>query len=195
MRGSARRAGRPLRRLGRLLFGRNELRRPADRAEGAVVVALAAAFLAAAVASVCFAWHLYQSERTAAARMRPVVAILSQPGPVSAVSISAVARWRLADGTERSGVLTTVTAPAINNALPGASVPVWLDRSGEPEAPPPSLGVVILTALFAGFGATTGAAVVLGLCYHLCLTALDRHRFAGWESAWAAVGPRWTSRH
>ena len=195
MRGSARQAGRPLRCLGRLLFGRNELRRPADRAEGAVAVALAAAFLAAAVASVCFAWHLYQSERTAAARMRPVVAILSQPGPVAAVSISAVARWRLANGTERSGILTTVTAPAINNAPPGASVQVWLDRSGEPEVPPPSPGVTILTALFAGFGATAGAAVMLGLCYRLCRTALDRHRLARWESAWTAIGPRWTSRH
>jgi hypothetical protein len=195
MRGSALRAGRPLRRLFRLLFRRNELRRPADRAERAVVVALAAAFLAAAVASVCFAWHLYQSEHTAAARMRPVVAILSQPGPVTAVSMSAVARWRLANGTERSGLLTTVTAPAINNAPPGASVRVWLDRSGQPHAPPPSPGVVILTALFAGFGATAGAAVVLGLCYRLCRTALDRHRLARWESAWAAIGPRWTSRH
>jgi hypothetical protein len=143
MRGSARQAGRPLRRLGRLLFGRNELRRPAERAEGAVVVALAAAFIAAAVASVCFAWHLYQSERMAAAHMRPVVAILSQPGRVAAVSVSAVARWRLANGTERSGIGTTVTAPAINNAQPepryrsGWTVPgsqrlprpAWVSRS------------------------------------------------------------------
>ena len=72
---------------------------------------------------------------------------------------------------------------------------IWLDRSGEPEVPPPGPGVVILTALFAGFSATAGAALVLGVCYRLCRTALDRHRFAGWESAWAAVGPRWTSRH
>jgi hypothetical protein len=181
--------------MGRLLLGRNELRRPADRVEGAVVVALVAACLAATVASVCFAWHLYQSERLKAARMRPVVATLSQPGPVAAVSLSAVARWRLPNGTERSGVLTTVTAPAINNAPAGASVRVWLDRSGEPEAPPPGPGVMILTALFAGFGATAGAAVVLGVCYWLCRTALDRHRLARWESAWAAIGPHWTSRH
>jgi len=158
-------------------------------------LALAAVFLAAAVASVSFAWHLYQSERMAAARLRPVVATLSQPGPVTAVSISAVARWRLANGTERSGILTTVTAPAISNAPPGASVRVWLDRSGEPEAPPPGPGVTILTALFAGFGVMAGAAVVLGLCYRLCRAALDRHRLARWESAWAAIGPRWTSRH
>lgn len=159
------------------------------------MVALVAAFLAATVASVFFAWHLYQSERLAAARMRPVVAILSQPGPVAAVSISAIGRWRLANGTERSGMLTAVTAPAINNAPAGASVRVWLNRSGEPAAPPPSPGVMILTALFTGFSATVGAAVVLAVCYRLCRAALDRHRLAGWESAWTAVGPRWTSYH
>ncbi len=60
MRDSARRAGRPLKRLGRLL-GRNELRRPADRIEGLVVAALAAAFLTAAVAAAFFAGHIYQS--------------------------------------------------------------------------------------------------------------------------------------
>jgi hypothetical protein len=195
MRGSARRTGRPLRRPGRLLLGRNELRRPADRVEGVVVVTLAAAFLVAIAAAVCFAGHLYQSERAAAARMRPAVAILSHPGPVAAVSTSAVARWRLPNGKERSGILTSVTAPAINNASIGASVQVWLDRAGEPEAPPPGSGVMILTALFAGFSVTAGAAVVLGVCYRLCRTALDRHRLAMWESAWSAVGPRWTSRH
>lgn len=195
MRGSARRTGRPLRRPGRLLLGRNELRRPADRVEGVVVGALAAAFLAAIVAAVCFAGHLYRSERAAAARLRPAVATLSQPGPVAAVATSAVARWRLPNGTERSGILTAVTAPAINNAPIGASVQVWLDRSGQPQAPPPSSIVMILTALFAGFSATAGAAVVLGICYRLCRTALDRHRLAMWESAWSAVGPRWTSHH
>lgn len=195
MRGSARRTGRPLRRPGCLLLGRNELRRPADRVEGVIVLALATAFLAAIVAAVCFAGHLYQSERAAAARMRPAVAILSHPGPVAAVSTSAVARWRLPNGTERSGILTSVTAPAINNAPIGASVQVWLDRSGKPEAPPPSSTVMILTALLAGFSATAGAAVVLGVCYRLCRMGLDRHRLAGWESEWAAIGPRWTSRH
>ena len=195
MRGSARRASRPVRRVGRLIFGRNKLRRRADRVEGVVVVAVAAAFLVAAVASVCLARHVYQSERAEAARMRPVVAVLSQPGPVTAVSISAVARWRLPNGAKRSGILTTVTAPAISNAPAGASVQIWLGRSGEPEVPPPSPDVVILTALFAGFTATAGAAAVLGVCYWLCRTALDRHRLARWESAWAAIGPRWTSRH
>jgi len=64
MRGSARRAGRPLRRQGRLLVGRNELRRPADRIEAAVIITLAAAFLTAAIAAACVAGRLCQSEHT-----------------------------------------------------------------------------------------------------------------------------------
>jgi hypothetical protein len=76
MRGSARRAGRPPRRLARRLLGRNELRRHADRIETAVIASLVAAFLTAAVAAACFAGHLYQSEHTAAAGLRPAVAAL-----------------------------------------------------------------------------------------------------------------------
>ena len=54
-------------RLVRWLAGRNTLRRPVDRIEGAVLVVLTAAFLAAmAVASVIGA-HTYQSQRAASA--------------------------------------------------------------------------------------------------------------------------------
>jgi hypothetical protein len=194
MRGSARRAGRPPQHLARRLLGRNELRRPADRIETAVIVCLVAAFLTAAVAAACFAGHLYQSEHTAAAGLRPAVAVLSQPGPAATAQTAAAgARWRLPSGAERSGTLTTVTAPAIYHAPAGTPVQIWLDRAGEPAAPPPSPDDMIFSALLAGITATAGAAVVLVLCYSFCRTVLDRHRLAGWESAWAAVGPRWTS--
>src|SRR6266704_2312644 len=107
---------------------------------------------------------------------------------------AAQARWRLPNGTERSGTLTTVTVPAIYYAPAGTPVRVWLDRSGEPVAPPPSPGDMIFSALFAGITATACSAVALILCYLLCRMVLDRHRLARWESAWAAFGPRWTSR-
>jgi hypothetical protein len=194
MRGSARRMGRPLTRLGRLLLGRNELRRPADRIEAAVIASLAAAFVAATVAAACFAEHLYQSQHTAAARLRPAVAVLTQPGPAATTpAAAATARWRLPNGTERSGTLTTVTAPAIYYAPAGTVVPVWLDRSGQPVPSPPSPGDMIVDALFTGVSVTAGATLVLSLCYLLCRTILDRHRRGRWDSAWAAVGPRWTS--
>jgi hypothetical protein len=195
MRDSARRPLRRLLRLGRLLLRRNELRRPCDRIEGAVAFSLLAAFVTVAVGAACFAGRLYQSEHAAATRLRPAVAVLSQPGPVVASQATAAeATWRLPDGTVRSGTLTTVTAPAIYHAPAGKSVAVWLDRSGEPLAPPPSPGDMIFNALFAGITITAGAAVALLLCYLPCRMALDRYRLARWESAWAAVGPRWTSR-
>jgi hypothetical protein len=75
MSGSARRAGRPLRRLGRLLWGRNELRRPVDRIEATVIITLAAVFLTAAIAAAGLGWHVYQSQQAAAARLRPTAAV------------------------------------------------------------------------------------------------------------------------
>ena len=194
MRGAARRSGRPPRRRARRILGRNELRRPADRIETAVIVLLVTVFLTAAIAAACFARHLYQAEHTAAAGLRPAVAVLSQPGPVIASPTAAAeARWRLPNGAERSGILTTVTAPAIYHAPARTSFQIWLDRSGEPQAPPPSPEGMILSAVLAGIIATAGATVVLILCYIFCRTLLDRHRLAGWESAWTAIGPRWTS--
>ena len=183
MRGSARRAGRPLRRLTRLLLGRNELRRPCDRIEGLVVASLSAAFLTLAVATAVFAGRLYQSQHAMAAHARTAVAVLSQPGPVADSQTTAVrATWRLPKGTQRS------------DASAGASVRVWLDRSGQPVASPPSPSGMIALALFAGITVTAGAALAVILCYLLCRIVLDRHRLARWESAWAAVGPQWTSR-
>jgi hypothetical protein len=194
MRGSARWAGRPLRRLGRLHLGRNKLRRPADRIEAAVIVCLVAAFLTAAVAATCFAGHLYQSEHTAAAHLRSAPAVLTQPGPVAATpAAAATARWWLPDGTERSGTLTTVSAPAIHDAPAGTCLQVWLNRAGQPQAPPPSPGGMILNALLTDVTTTTVTAMVLTLCYYLCRMALDWYRLARWESAWVTVGPRWTS--
>jgi hypothetical protein len=182
-------------RLGRLFLGRNKLRRPCDRIEGAIVAVLLAAFLGAFVWAAGMAGHLYQSERAAAARLRPATAVLSQPGPVAGgQATAAAATWRLPDGAERSGTLTTATVPAIYDAPAGTSVQVWLDHAGHPLAPPLSWSGVIVTASLESFAVIAAAAAVLFLCYFLCRVVLDRHRAAGWDSAWAAVGPRWTRR-
>ena len=182
----------------RWLAGRNTLRRPVDRIEGAVLVALAAAFLAAmAVASVLGA-HTYQSQRAASAGLRPVVAVLSQAGPLFYGSLAqpghADARWRDPGGSEQAGVLTTATAPSITGAAAGARIPVWLDRSGQPVAPPGGHVAMIVNALAPGIAVAGGAALTLLVCYGLCRLVLDRRRLAAWESAWSLTGPRWTTR-
>jgi hypothetical protein len=186
-------------RLVRWLAGRNTLRRPVDRIEGAVLVALAAAFLVAMAVASILGVHTYQSQRAASAGLRPVVAVLSQAGPLSYGSLAqlgqAEARWRDPGGSEQSGVLTTATAPSILGAAAGARIPVWLDRSGQPVEPPGGQVAMIVNALAPGTTVAGGAGITLLVCYGLCRLVLDRRRLAAWESAWSRTGPRWTTRH
>jgi hypothetical protein len=185
-------------RLMRWLAGRNTLRRPVDRIEGAVLVASAAAFLVAMAVASVLGVHTYQAQRAASAGLRPVVAVLSQPGPLSYGSMAqlgkAEARWRDPGGSEQSGVLTTATAPGILGAAAGARVPVWLDRSGQPVVSPGGQIGMIVNALAPGTVVTGGAGITLLVCYGLCRLVLDRRRLAAWESAWSLTGPRWTTR-
>ena len=193
----ARGATRRMSRLVRWLAGRNALRRPVDRIEGAVLVVLSAALLAAVAVAAVIGIHAYQSQRAASASLHPAVAVLMQDGPVygSVAHIGqAEARWRDLGGGKRSGILTTVSAPRIVGAAAGARIPVWLDRSGQPVAPPVSRVAMVLNALVKGAAAAGGAGVALLICYALCRLALDRRRLAAWESAWSLTGPRWTTR-
>ncbi len=184
-------------RLVRWLAGRNALRRPVDRIEGALLVVLSAAFLVAMAVASILAAHTYQSQRAASAGLRPALAVLVQAGPPSGTLANfgkAEARWRDPGGGEKSGVLTIVTAPGIAGTAAGARIPVWLDRSGQPVAPPAGQVAMIVNALAGGTAAAGGAAVALLICYALCRLALDRRRLAAWESAWSLTGPRWTTR-
>ena len=191
----ARGATRRMSRLVRWLAGRNALRRPVDRVEGAVLVVLSAALIVAVAVAAVLGTHAYQSERAASASLHPAVAVLIQAGPFYSLTRigQAEARWRDQEGGKRSGVLTTVSAPIVGAAA-GARIPVWLDRSGQPVAPPVSRVAMVFNALAKGAAAAGGAGVALLICYVLCRLALDRRRLAAWESAWSLTGPRWTTR-
>jgi hypothetical protein len=180
----------------RLLAGRNTLRRPVDRIEGAALVALSAAFLVAVAVASISGTHTYQLQRGAAAGLRPGVALLIQDGPPPSLTRvgQAEARWHNRGGSEESGVLTTVTAPGIAGAAAGTQIPVWLNRSGQLATPPAAPFVMILYALIAGAAVAAGAGMTLLIFYGLCRLALDRRRLAAWESAWALIGPQWTTR-
>ena len=190
--------GLPLR-MARLFLRRNELRRPSDRLEAAVVAGLLAAFVAAIVVAVFLAEHVYRAEQAAGAGLQPAVAVIapgSEPTEAQILSQSAAVRatWRLGDGTRRSGLLTTSVVPGVYRQLPGASVRVWLNRSGVPAAAPQGLAGLIVGAAMAGLALAGGAAAVLACGYLLCLRGLERRRLANWSSAWAVTGPQWTSR-
>ena len=63
-------APRRMSRLVRWLAGRNALRRPVDRIEGAVLVASSAAFLVAIVVASVLGAHTYLSQRAASVGLR-----------------------------------------------------------------------------------------------------------------------------
>jgi hypothetical protein len=185
-------------RMARMFLLPNELRRSSDRVEAAVLAVLVAAFVTAAVvAALLFAYLCRSGEAAAVAGPRPALAVLTSPGAAGKVfpqQATARATWRLSDGTERSGILTTSIAPSIYGLPAGASVRVWLDRAGDPQPPPSGPDGMFIGAALAGLAITGVAAAVLVYGYRLCRRVLDRHRLAIWSSAWAVTGPRWT-RH
>jgi hypothetical protein len=189
--------GLPLRIL-RMFLRKNELRRSSDRIEGVVVAVLTAAFVVAVVVAVLLGAHVYRSEQATAASLRQTVAVLSRPGAVTETPIlheaTAMATWRLSDGTARTGLLTTDVVPGIYGLRAGAAVQLWLGRSGDPAPPPQGAAGMAIGATMAALAVVVAAATVLALCYRLCQRGLDRRRLANWSSAWAVTGPRWTSR-
>lgn len=196
MTGEAPVGGRLPRRPVRLLIRPNKLRRSSDRVEGAFVLLLIVTFLAAVAAAPYLGQRFYQSQRATSAPLREVVAVLSQTGPTDsdlAGDGQATARWRAPDGQQRSGVLSTVIAPAIWGASAGERVQVWVTWSGEPSPPPPGTLELAFTSVVIAIGAACGTGVALLICYWLGRLILDRRRMAAWESAWSLTGPRWSS--
>ena len=184
-------------RVARLLTGRNALRRPVDRIEGVVLVALSAAFGVAVAIACMVGTHTYQGQQAATAGLRPASAVLLQDGPAAGdlgLVGQAEARWLVPGGGEQSGLLTTATAPDIAGAAVGARIPVWLNRSGQPAGPPADQTAMIIYSLVAGAMVAVAAATVLLGIYALCRVVLDRRRLAAWESAWDRTGPSWTTR-
>jgi hypothetical protein len=190
------RSARPIRRLARLLLGQNMLRRRSDRIEGVLLLVLVAAFGVAVAAASVLSTHIYRWQHAGAARLHPVVAVLARTGPIDNLggSEEALARWQAPDGRRLSGTLTMVSAPGISEATAGNQVQVWVTRTGQLTAPPPSRALMIFNAVLVGVWAACGAALALACCYWMCRLVLDRRRLAAWESAWALTGPRWTSR-
>ena len=162
-----------------------------------ILVALSAAFLTAVAFACIVGTHTYQSQRAATVGLRPAAAVLLQHGPAAGGLVrggQAEARWFVPGTGQQSGVLTTTTAPDIAGAATGARISVWLNRSGQPAAPPADQTVMIIYALVAGTVVAVLAGLALLLVYSLCRLALDRRRLAAWESAWDRTGPSWTTR-
>jgi hypothetical protein len=185
-------ASRLARRLG--LDG-NPLRRRSDKIAACLAVLLAAVFLIGApvAARVAIGWvsRVAAAEQQVTRFWRQVPAVVQKSVPTpTAWEISWVpARWTAPGGRARTGQIPVSMAVAA-----GQTVRLWVDAAGTPTGPPPGQGLVELDEA----AAAAVAVVTLGIVL-LCLVCagrlvLDRRRLAGWEAAWADVGPQWTKR-
>ena len=184
----------------RLLPDRNPLRRAADRAEAAVLVILAVAFLAgaplAALAGGSWTASLNHGAQRAEASWRPVQATLLRdaPKPVSALGQARPealvwARWLAPDGVRRTG---KVYAPG--GARAGRTVTIWTDRPGHIVGYPVQHIDVMVRSALAAMLAVCMLAAVLGGIWLAARVLLDRRRLAAWDISWAATGPQWTGK-
>ena len=86
--------------------------------------------------------------------------MLSWPGSITETPIlhqaTAMATWRLSDGTTRTGLLTTDVVPGIYGQPAGASVQLWLGRTGVPAPPPQGAAGMAVGATMAGLAVDRG---------------------------------------
>jgi len=184
----------------RLGFDHNPLRRTSDLVEAWLLPAVIAVFLILSPFVAGTAAMAVRADNAAAQRATqswhqvPAVLLRAAPGPMMSGNGSNTwlvwtpARWA-ADGRAHTG---DVPAPAGGKA--GATVPVWLDRAGHVQVPPPTPAYARDRVMVGMMIALVALALVLAGLTYLTRRILDRRRLAGWEAAWLSVGPQW-SRH
>jgi hypothetical protein len=96
------------------------------------------------------------------------------------------ARWQLADGSVRTGLV------AVEGGLrAGARVPIWIDESGRWVEPPMSLSDAVARAALVAAGLWSVAVGLLALGCGTLHHLLDRRRYQAWETEWARIEPEW----
>ncbi|MCH6160804.1 Rv1733c family protein [Streptomyces marispadix] len=176
---------------------RNPLRRRSDRAEAwaglaAAVVMTVTAPLTGAMASDTVAGNLRDEPG-----LHRTSAVLRQDAPstdgVATVSddptVLTEVSWTTADGRTR-----TERAPVEIGTRRGEHAPVWLDRRGMPQEPPPDATEVAVESGAAGGAVAVATCFAVASAGWLVRRRLDAVRDRGWEREWAMVGPRWSRR-
>jgi hypothetical protein len=183
----------------RLGLDDNPLRRPADRVDAwlrlAMLILILTVVPVTAILAGRTADQLFSRQaRTQQAADRPVDAVLTQNAPASSVDPYATvpdtwvtARWTAPDGTARSG---QVLAPI--GSFAGGVVPVWVSASGALADPPARHAAVVaevaVTVLLTSMALTGVLLGVQAVAHHF----LDRRRFRSWDAEWRSIGPLWT---
>jgi hypothetical protein len=191
-------------RLGRFIRGRrldhNPLRRASDRAETAVLAALAAAFLAgapfAAQASGAWVHAALQREQAAQESSRRLVPAVLLKTPTTGVRLTnigpgpqAKARWIAPNGAT---IISDI--PVTSGGKAGTTVRIWVARDGGLTQPPLLDSQVASEVDCAGAGAVTALAATLAVVGFMARRSLDKRRIAAWDAEWRSAGPSWTRR-
>lgn len=174
---------------------RNPLARKIDRVEAAVVLVLAAIWLAtlpiiATVGSVRLADATAQSDQQRGSSTA-VQAIVEQDVqvPVGAADapalwVAAPVRWVGPDGRPVTGV---VDVPGIASA--GDHITVWLDRAGRVEPAPTSTAALAGLTMMVGVGSWILIGLLMLAIGWTVRLRLDHRRLHAWEREWAQVEP------
>jgi len=177
----------------------NPLARSADRWQAGVRLLFIWVWLVAlpvaAVAGSMVGSDALQDAKDQAHQRTAAIAVLTSDAPlltytsggIPILSTSEVAaRWTATDGSPRTG-----TVVAVAGSLAGATVPIWVDRSGAVVAAPIGTADAIGVGVFVGLGGWLGLGVLLAGTSWLAVLALDRGRRAEWDRDWARVAPLW----
>ncbi|MET4047957.1 hypothetical protein ABIB34_001560 [Rhodococcus sp. UYP5] len=121
--------------------------------------------------------HQVTATTTAAADIAPVL-----QGEVGSVTSTTVGATWSHDGLDHQG---QVSLPA--GSPSGTQLPIWVDRDGDPTAPPATGADAVVTALFTGFGSLFAAASILVGTYFAVRFRLDAQRYDEWDREIAAL--------
>jgi hypothetical protein len=177
----------------------NPLRRPVDRLEAAVAVALVAVFLIAAplVAFGVGRWSWDEGAATARAEQtawHKVSAVVlqgvprPQDDPYGAIYLAQVpVRW-IASGTSHTGTVTTAAG-----VRTGATLTVWTGPHGQLTDAPLARAQIMHQAFFAALLAVLGFSLSLGVTAFVIRRILQRRRMDAWDAEWRATGPLWSN--
>ena len=173
----------------------NPLRRRTDKIAAFLGVLLVAAFLIGApvVARAAIGWvsRVAAAEQQAMRSWHQVPAVVQKAAPAPAAwEVSWVpARWTAPGGRPRTGRI-----PVSDAVAAGQTIRLWVDAAGTPTGPPPGQAPVELDDVATAAVAVVALGIVLLCRMGAGRFLLDRRRLAGWEAAWAEVGPQWTKR-